>query len=294
MQNTVRKLTRNKRHLLSKETFFILISNYYLIFKQDLIESNFKLNRSVYENAKDLVFNHDKSNFLYYDRHTDFIKNFNDSNYLFINKTVFELELKKDKDEDYLLAKYSLTSDLKSVINCPRQLLAIDKYLFCFMEKTYYFNHGLLKNENITDIFADSDIQFSDEDNLRFIFKYKDDKIVFLTDKELIVFSFNLLAVEKSTQRIYVNKKNLAEKDYFRKPNCLIAYKLNDATKETFINKLDKFLKLLRIAFGNILMSIVLGLIAFFFLTYLIVKRFKNKDEYSLKANSNEDLNLNK
>ena len=268
------------------ETFFILINNYYLIVKQDLIESNFKLDRSVYANAKNLAFNHDKFNFSYYDRHTHFIKNFNDSSYLFINKTVFELELKKDHlSGDYLLAKYSNTRDLKSLIDCPRQLLAIDKYVFCFMEKTYYFKHFLLKNENITDIFADSDIQFSDEDNLRFIFKYKDEKIVFLTDKELIVFSFNLLAVNWSAKKIYVNKKNLAEQEYFRKPNCLIAC----TKKETFINKLHK---LMRIVFGNIFMPIVLGSITFFLLTYLIVKRFKNKDEYSSKTNSKEDEDL--
>lgn len=258
--------------------FFIFIKRFYLKITEDLVQNGFLLDNTVYANN---AFNLEFENREIYDSirfenlKRKWIKTCSNFVY-FIPSSSSDLFVLSTIQNQSLMIKKITRSDYK--LDCLLQTLIIDGHFYCFNELSYYnkdSNKILIQN-----IFESSSIRWTSDQKLKFIFNYKDNKVIFLTLTDLFVFEYTNFKV-KSNQEI---NYSVAKNDLiFQIQNCLINKCENSPTAQTYLNKRRIGLK--NIPFLPILLILILIIILVLLsIIYCLIKRDKKKSHRSNKV----------
>lgn len=118
---------------------------------------------------------------------------------------------------------WSFRSNDKNILMlCIKQTLVIHKKLYCFEETHYLFNDRKIL---IRKIFANSSLNWSEKERVKFIFNYKDNRLVFQTTSNLFVFNYANFKLNSNNEISYVDKF-----DFVKIKSCLLI-KCEQSTK---------------------------------------------------------------
>lgn len=97
------------------------------------------------------------------------------------------------------------------IINCLKQTLEIEnEHLFCFNESIYFYESSS-KFFPIQNIFKNSSIEWLSNQKLKFIFNYKEEKVIFMTLTDIFVFEYSNFKVNSNQELIYESDENVTQ-----------------------------------------------------------------------------------
>lgn len=203
----------------SNDTFYIFISRFYLRIETDLVQTGFNLTNDLYnENSLNLRFeNNDIYKTIKYENlNRRWVKTFGAESY-FVTSDVDHFKLIATKTE-LVIEKTNINDE--TIKKCIKQTFYIveTKDNYCF-EETEFTHQMSNKKFLIKDIFKlNGSIEWTENQKLKFIFNYKEDKVVFLTATDLFVFTYQNFKVNSNKELTYLNDKN---ETIFTTLNCL-------------------------------------------------------------------------
>lgn len=255
--------------------FFIFINRFYLKIQNDLIQSNYYLNDDDYNrNAFDLKFNNEQIEeqvqFEYLN--SKWLYAFEDQTYFRPFNQIFELKTNQNSD---LIIEQSNFDRLNK--NCFKQTFVIQKMLYCFDRFDYYLiqKDHLIKLDSVKSIFRTTKYSIYE---LRLIFNYDLNRIVFATSSELFILRYNQFKIESNNKIIYNDENdvliiqnciNNGESCKIPIPNSSKKHLNNDNYNKNYSN---------RSYFNYYLASfLIIGLILILFLVYNQIKKKSTK-----------------
>ena len=163
----------------------MFINRFYLVIKDDLVETSFKLKDEYYESGNDLVFEHDiMGSIMFETRRSKWVLNLLNEHYLVLDEQLFKVTVETG------VLKLVQNDNNPISQNCNWQTLKIVSNEYCFTPKYYY---PVLKKElhvSYTQLFENSSVQF--DGDLQFIFNYRNRAFVMMTMNSFYVVPYNL------------------------------------------------------------------------------------------------------
>ena len=168
----------------------MFINRFYIVIKDDLVETSFKLKDEYYESGKDLVFKNDVLEKIAFEtRRSKWVLNLLDEHYLLLMGQLFKVAVE---------AGGLKMVDTRSTIhqNCNWQTLKIISNEYCFTPRYYY---SVLKNDfsfSYTQLFENSNIKL--DGDLQFIFNYRSRAFVMMTMDSFYVIPYSITEERKN------------------------------------------------------------------------------------------------
>ena len=162
----------------------MFINRFYLVIKDDLVETSFKLTNEYYESGHDLVFKKDVLEEIAFEtRRSKWVLNLLDEHYLLLIRHLFKVAIEADglKMVD---ANNTIHQD------CNWQTLKIISNEYCFTPRYYY---PVLKKDlhfSYTQLFENLNTNL--DGDLQFVFNYRSRAFVMMTVDSFYVIPYNI------------------------------------------------------------------------------------------------------
>ena len=193
---------------LESEIFFIIMRTFHIRINDDLVLTNFDIGPDQYKITNALMFEvDDQLDLRSVDEPTKWTRTYGKLAYLSLDTHVFRL--KSDIAQHLLIVQ----QDNEPILTlCRYQTFKLKDSCFCFNEKFYYLVEpdeddpdeiAQTNTYKIKQIFDKSDIHFDDDEQLEFIFNYKSNSFVLMTDSNLYVIDYDSIRLDFDNKLIY-------------------------------------------------------------------------------------------
>lgn len=205
-------------------TFYLVLAQFYVKFEAYLIDDRFEgiEEGALYENRTAYRSNEEQLPKIKFDQERKWVKMLEGANKLsFHSEQVYDviysgemIELKQSDSFDFL--------------GCATQTLEVDGQVFCFTERHYRKMKLTDKRLEIPEdskafaiagMFSEVKDFSYEEQNLKFIFTYLEDKFVFMTDKYYFIVEYSMLSVGDDG-KLTIRYQHESQLDY--QENCLM------------------------------------------------------------------------
>ena len=222
----------------TSNTFYIFIKHFYVPMNVNLVDQEFRINESDYQNARNLQFESDEilESIVYEETQTKWIKNFDEKEQrLFLFDQVFSLTA---VDNTLRLKKLDSSPKHELIRKCYNQILEVQKYLFCFNGPFYYLHGDLDKQIEVKDqyyaiseMFKGAGISYKGE-SMKFIFNYADEQVVFVTESNFYVVAYKWIVLNKDLTLSIVSGNKLRSGS-----NCLFTKCVNKTIDDKLVSE---------------------------------------------------------
>ena len=193
--------------------FYVIIKRFFIRIEEDLVKTGFRLEEQVYAKAQQIKTS-------WYARHFElagskWVKTTRKKSYMVTSLCRTEESCRNIYDlsaEAFRINNFTVKEGTDLIVNCTYNTLNIDGKLFCFQEQHYYFFVADVNRYTagkyaisdrlfrISDIFNNTSIDYDAELELKFIFNYKNDTFVFMTQESLFVFRYDRFRVNENNE----------------------------------------------------------------------------------------------